>query len=137
MQEECLLYCFDMENQSGQVKFEDIEKQEKQKQEKQQKEENFQQKQEEIKQEIQQTSQETNKLDIFFENIIKICDQMMCTISQERRIKPDIKDDCEYILGCLVDNAKKQDINNISALVVSGEYLFKNIKRTIKSMQML
>ena len=107
---QALLYCFDMENQSGQVHIDDL------------------QKQEEIKQQIQQKSEETIKLEMFFTNIKNICNQIISIINQERKIKPEIKDDCEYLVRCIIDNTEKQDINNIAALVVAGEYVFKNVK---------
>lgn len=125
---QALLYCFDMENQGGQVNFEDLQKQEKQQQEKQQKENIRIQKQEEIKQEIKQKSEEIIKLETFFENIKNICNQINCIINEERKIKPELKADCEYVVKCIIDNVEKQDLNNISALIVSGEYVFKNIK---------
>lgn len=125
---QALLYCFDMENQGGQVHIEDLQKQEQQKQEKVQKENNRIQKQEEIKQQIQQKSEETIKLEAFFENIKNICNQITCIINQERKIKPEIKDDCEYVIRCIIDNVEKQDINNITALIVAGEYVFGKVK---------
>ena len=125
---QALLYCFDMENQSGQVHIDDLQKQKKEQQEKEKKEEARMQKQEEIKQQIQQKSEETIKLEMFFTNIKNICNQIISIINQERKIKPEIKDDCEYLVRCIIDNTEKQDINNIAALVVAGEYVFKNVK---------
>ena len=123
-----LMYCFDMENQSGQVGIVDIENQQSKLQERQKKQQENQIKKQEIKEEIENKNQEYQKQDIFFRNIKIICNQILSQIECERKVKPNIKEDCIYIVGCIIDNADKQDINNISALIVVGEYVMKNIK---------
>ena len=125
---DCLMYCFDMDNQAGQVNLYDLDEQNKKQQKQKERQEAHEQKMQQVQNHIQQTSEENKKLELFFENIKQVCNQIVCQISQEKKIKENIKDDCLYVIGCIIDNADKQDLNNVSALVVCGEYILKNVK---------
>lgn len=77
---------------------------------------------------LQKEPEVTNKQTEYFNDILEICTAIAEKV-EVIRIKPELKDDLDYMLNALKKSATAKDIKNTNAYVIGTIYVLKQIRK--------
>lgn len=118
-----IAYCFDMDNNNQKNTEENIEQNPKTDCQ------NDYQNDEEIKKETSNLNDD--KVNVFIDGVNLILKQILEEISSDKRIKPNLKNDIEYLINAMRECTSNKDVKNLSAYIVALFYVVKPV-RTLK-----
>lgn len=83
-----------------------------------------------IKKEYQgeQEMNDSLKTQSYAVDILKITEEMLAVIDQQKKINQDVKEDAIYILTTLADACKNEDLKYINSLIVAFSYMVNKVK---------
>ena len=125
-----IAYCFDIEPKQEQVR---VMEQEVTLQENVQEQNNFDRQEAPVVSEPENKLLQEEKLKNFMSKAKIICEQMQSEILSDPKVKPDLKNDVDYLLNIMIECTQFGDIKHFSAYTVAIDY----IARPIKSLRFL
>jgi len=68
------------------------------------------------------------KLTMFLSEVKEVCQEIKSVLDVEKRINKSLKENILYITDVIIANCENQDIKNVTALIISYEYITASVK---------